>query len=37
MTDVKTEWVSQEEHGDAMRNALERRAYELYELDGFVD
>ena len=37
MTDVKTEWASLEEHDEAMRNAIERRAYELYELDGFVD
>ena len=37
MTDVKTEWASLEEHDDAMRNAIERRAYELYELDGFAD
>jgi hypothetical protein len=37
MTDVKTEWASLEEHDDAMRNVIERRAYELYELDGFVD
>ncbi len=33
MTDVKTEWASLEEHDDAMRNAIERRAYRLYELD----
>ena len=37
MTDVKTEWASLEQHDDAMRNAIERRAYELYQLDGFVD
>jgi hypothetical protein len=36
MTDVKTEWASLEEHEDAMRNAIERRAYGLYELDGFT-
>jgi len=36
MTDVKTEWASVEEHDNAMRNAIERRAYRLYELDGFT-
>lgn len=36
MTDVKTEWASLEEHDDAMRHAIERRAYRLYELDGFT-
>ena len=36
MTDVKTEWASLEEHDDAMRNAIERRAYGLYELDSFT-
>src|SRR5580704_7385091 len=35
MTDVKTEWASVEEHDNAMRNAIERRAYRLYEL-GFT-
>ena len=37
MNDAKTEWASLEEHDDAMRNAIERRAYELYEIDGFSD
>jgi hypothetical protein len=36
MTDVKTEWASLEEHDDAMRNAIERSAYRLYELDGLT-
>ena len=36
MTDVKTEWATLEEHDDAMRNAIERRAYGLYELDSFT-
>ena len=35
MIDVKTEWATLEEHDDAMRNAIERRAYGLYELDSF--
>jgi hypothetical protein len=35
MTEVKTELASVEEHEDAVRKAIERGAYELYERDGF--
>ena len=34
---VKTELVSVEENDDSIRKAIERRAYALYELDGFKD
>ena len=36
MIDVKTERATLEEHDDAMRNAIERRAYGLYEFDSFT-
>jgi len=36
MTEVKTELASVEEHDNAVRKAIERRAYALYELDGFI-
>jgi hypothetical protein len=32
----KTELASVEEHDDAVRKAIERRAYTLYERDGFI-
>jgi hypothetical protein len=35
MTEVKTELASLEEHDNAVWKAIERRAYALYELDGF--
>jgi hypothetical protein len=34
---VKTEFVSAEENDGSIRKAIERRAYELYELNGFKD
>ena len=34
---VKTEFASVEENDGLMRKAIERRAYELYEFDGFKD
>src|SRR5271154_2340894 len=34
---VKTEFASVEENDGLIRKAIERRAYELYELDGFKD
>jgi hypothetical protein len=34
---VKTEWASVEENDYSIRKAIERRAYKLYELDGFKD
>jgi DUF2934 family protein len=34
---VKTEFASVEENDGLIWKALERRAYELYELDGFKD
>jgi hypothetical protein len=34
---VRTELASVEETDDSIRKAIERRAYELYELDGFKD
>jgi hypothetical protein len=34
---VKTEYASVEENDGLIRKAIERRAYELYELDGFKD
>ena len=34
---VKTELASVEENDDSIRKAIERRAYALYELDGFTD
>ena len=37
MTEVKTESASLEEHADVVRKAIERRAYTLFELDGFKD
>ena len=37
MTEVKTELASLEEHDNAVWKAVERRAYALYELDGFTD
>jgi hypothetical protein len=37
MTEVKTELAGPEEHDNAVRKAIERRAYTLYELDGFND
>jgi hypothetical protein len=36
-TNVKTELASVEEHDNAVWKAIERRAYALYELDGFKD
>ena len=32
---IKTEFASVEENDGLIRKAIERRAYELYELDGF--
>ena len=37
MNEVKMEFVSMEEHDDAAWKAIERRAYTLYERDGFKD
>jgi hypothetical protein len=37
MTEVKTELASLEEHDNAVRKAIERRAHALYELCGFKD
>jgi hypothetical protein len=37
MTKVKTVLASLEENDDASRKAIERRAYTLYERDGFTD
>ncbi len=37
MTEVKTELASVEEHDNAVRKAIERMAYTLYQLDGFKD
>jgi hypothetical protein len=34
---VKTEFASVEENDGDIRKAIERRAYALYELDGFTD
>jgi hypothetical protein len=34
---VKTEFASVEENDGLIRKAIKRRAYELYELDGFKD
>jgi hypothetical protein len=34
---VKTEFASVEENDGEIRKAIERRAYALYELDGFTD
>jgi HSP20 family molecular chaperone IbpA len=34
---VKTELANVEENDGSIRKAIERRAYELYELDGFKD
>ncbi len=34
---VKTELASVEENDDSIRKAIERKAYELYERDGFRD
>ena len=34
---VKPELVSVKENDDSIRKAIERRAYELYELDCFKD
>ncbi len=34
---VKTEFASVEENDGLIRKAIERRAYELYEFDGFKD
>jgi HSP20 family molecular chaperone IbpA len=34
---VKTEFASVQENDGLIRKAIERRAYELYELDGFKD
>jgi hypothetical protein len=34
---VKTEFASVEENDGLIQKAIERRAYELYELDGFKD
>jgi hypothetical protein len=37
MIEVKTELASVEEHDNAVRKAVERRAYTLYELDGLKE
>jgi hypothetical protein len=37
MTQVKTEQASVEEHNDAVRKTIERRAYAIYERAGFTD
>ena len=34
---VKTEFASVEENDGSIRKAIQRRAYELYEFDGFKD
>ena len=34
---VKTEFESLEENDGSIRQAIEQRAYKLYELDGFKD
>ena len=34
---VKTEFASVEENDGSIRQAIERRAYKLYEHDGFKD
>ena len=37
MTKVKTELATLREHDNAVRNAIERRAYRFYESDDFKD
>jgi Protein of unknown function (DUF2934) len=34
---IKTEFASVEENDGSIRKAIERRAYELYERDGFKE
>ena len=37
MSKVKTEWATLEQHDNAARNAIERKAYTFYECDDFKD